>query len=109
MKVIIRIKKGTVKLEIPFHNVKKLSSKVIARDIALNEGRFPNLTLTNIQAVDQPSLQEHLLAYEKADIFKRYKFGVLLVKDGQTRDDEFFENCLYFFYIFYFDQLIKLR
>jgi len=92
IRVLFRTKKGTIKMEVNPASVKKISSKTLIRDLALNEERYPNYTLTNIRAIDHPALQESLVQFEKADVFKRYKFGVLLVKEGQTRDDEFFAN-----------------
>jgi len=91
-RVLIRTKKGITKMEVNLGAIKKPSSKTIVRDMAYNEGHFPNLTLNNIRLVDTVGLQDRLVKFERADVFKRYKFGVLLVKEGQTRDDEFFAN-----------------
>ena len=81
-----------VKFEVPLSQARKVSMKVLFRDLAWNEGRAPAWSLQNIRAVQHPDLQDELVRYERADIFKKYKFGVLLVRQGQTRDDEFFSN-----------------
>ena len=92
LRVVLRTKKGTVKMEASLSDLRKVSNKTLIRDLAHNEGRHPNWVLSNIRLVPSPELQERLARYEKADVFKKYKFGVLLVKEGQTRDDEFFSN-----------------
>lgn len=93
VKVLIRTKKGITKMEVRLSAVKKISSKVLIRDMAFNEERYPNLVLQNLRSIDNPDLPNSLIKFEKADLFKTYKFGVLLVNEGQTRDDEFFSNC----------------
>jgi len=92
VRVLIRTKKMAVKFEVPLSQARKVSMKVLFRDLAWNEGRAPAWSLQNIRAVQHPDLQDELVRYERADIFKKYKFGVLLVRQGQTRDDEFFSN-----------------
>lgn len=86
-------------MEVRLSSVKKISTKVLIREMAFNEQRYPNLVLSNLRAIDHPDLPEKLLNFEKADFFKTYKFGVLLVNEGQTRDDEFFANCKFSYFV----------
>jgi len=92
VRLLYRTKKGVIKMELSLSSARKLSNKVLVKDLGFNEGRHPKLTLTNIRAIDHADLPSKLVEFEKADVFKRYKFGVLLVKEGQIRDDEFFAN-----------------
>lgn len=95
VRLLYRTKKGVIKMELSLSSARKLSNKVLVKDLGFNEGRHPKLTLTNIRAIDHADLPSKLVEFEKADVFKRYKFGVLLVKEGQIRDDEFFANGVY--------------
>ena len=85
-------------------NKKKGSSKNLIKEISFAHG----ITLANFKAINNSSLQDLLVKFEKASLFKKYKFGVLLINDGQTKDDEFFSNrssfffSLSLFYIFIF-------
>jgi len=50
------------------------------------------LTSTKFVRVKDPLLVEDLLEFEEKMMVKRYKFGVLYVKDGQDEENEMFGN-----------------
>lgn len=45
-----------------------------------------------LKEVTQSSFHEALLDYEKKELVRKYKFGVLYVKEGQKTEDEMFSN-----------------
>ena len=53
-----------------------------------------SLTLIQIRNFDHANAQEELLKFERIELFKEYKFGVLLIREEQTQDDEFFSNSM---------------
>ncbi|CAO3675418.1 unnamed protein product [Rhizopus microsporus] len=55
---------------IPFHSFKKMSNELM-----ISSG-----------------LEEELLKLDEYSLHKRYKFGVLLIKEGQTKEEEWFAN-----------------
>ena len=79
-------------MQVHLQNCKKQASKAIVKELALNENRPPKLTLTGLRVIDHPNLQDALVKFEKSEVFKRFKFGVMVVKEGQTKDDQYFSN-----------------
>jgi hypothetical protein len=49
------------------------------------------LGLMKLIEIGDPMIQNDLLKYEQTEIIRRYKFGVLYAKAGQT-EDEIFSN-----------------
>lgn len=90
--LIFRTRKGVVKMQVCLQNCKKQASKAIVKELALNENRPPKLALTGLRVIDHPDLQDALVKFEKSEVFKRFKFGVVVVKEGQTKDDQYFSN-----------------
>jgi hypothetical protein len=37
-------------------------------------------------------MNDALLSYESGNYFKKYKFGLLYVKDGQVEENEYYSN-----------------
>lgn len=65
----------------------------------------PMLINTKFVRVKEPMLVNDLLEFEEKMMVKRYKFGVLYVKEGQEEENEMFGNgtasidsfiCIYF-------------
>ena len=56
---------------------------------------FPDLAGVKLQKMPtflQDSIEKKLIEFEKQSIVKRYKFGLLHVRDGQTDENEMFSN-----------------
>ena len=88
-------------------NKKKGSSKNLIKETA----NAYSLSLTSIKAIYNPKIQDFLVRYEKSNVFRRHKFGVLLVRKGQTNDDQFFSNrslSSFLFFLYFLFVLILL-
>jgi hypothetical protein len=55
-------------------------------------GAYPLLTPVKFSEISDPALTAELTKYEKQEIWTKYKFGLLYVKEGQTNEDEIFGN-----------------
>lgn len=56
---------------------------------------FPDLGGVKLQKMPtflQDSIEKKLIEFEKQSIVKRYKFGLLHARDGQTDENEMFSN-----------------
>ncbi|GAA5794838.1 hypothetical protein HPULCUR_000186 [Helicostylum pulchrum] len=53
---------------------------------------FHNLILMNQDLMISSGIQDELLRLDENSLHTRYKFGVLLIKEGQTREEEWFSN-----------------
>ena len=57
------------------------------------KGQFPELSKTSFsQTHDDVELHKDLERYEEQMIQKKYKFGILLVREGQTEEDDMMAN-----------------
>ena len=46
-----------------------------------------------------PELPAKLIEYDKQMVVRKYKFGILYVKDGQTEENEMFSNGTLLFFL----------
>jgi len=89
-RAIIRTKKGTERIFIP---VSQCTGKTAM--IKYIKSLYPDLNgikLTKMPSFLDDSIEKKLIEFEKQSIFKRYKFGLLYVKDGQTDENQMFSN-----------------
>ena len=64
-----RSHQGDTKMEVPINNAtKKLPIKQLLKDVALNEGKPPNLTLTSMRLCEKPELIEDLCKFEESEV-----------------------------------------
>ena len=55
--------------------------------------------------IKDPQFEEQLLRYEAASVNTNYKFGILLMKPGQTEEDEIYANNIG---SVYYDQFLEM-
>jgi hypothetical protein len=53
---------------------------------------YPELSGIKFEAIFHEDLTAKLIEIEHKSIQKKYKFGLLYVKEGQTNEDEMFSN-----------------
>ncbi|PRP82793.1 hypothetical protein PROFUN_10008 [Planoprotostelium fungivorum] len=87
-RAIIRSKKRTKHELIPAAHCTSYSKMVGYLKSKLPE--MENLQL--IKASHDEEIQEALMKYENSMICKAYKFGIILVKEGQTDENQYFAN-----------------
>jgi hypothetical protein len=60
--------------------------------IKYTKGIFPEVSAIKLAEVAHPELPKCLVDYERKDIVRHYKFGILYVKEGQTDENDMFGN-----------------
>lgn len=79
------VSQGSFRFFIPSCNSNKEALKVV-------KTMFPELANIKFTETNHPDLPQRLVDYEAQGIIRRYKFGVLYVKDGQTDENDMFSN-----------------
>eukprot|EP01088_Endostelium_zonatum_P019239 TRINITY_DN6548_c0_g1_i1.p1 TRINITY_DN6548_c0_g1~~TRINITY_DN6548_c0_g1_i1.p1 ORF type:complete len:910 (-),score=180.99 TRINITY_DN6548_c0_g1_i1:195-2924(-) len=87
LKVLIRTKKGTERMTLPLETKHKLKAIKMAHTYLLPM-RF--IKLKEPQTAE--ALDKDLVEYENKNIFENYKFGIIYCKEGQTEEDEMYNN-----------------
>lgn len=72
---------------------------------------FVHSGLHEVKATTEPKVPEKLIAIEEIQASKNLKFGVLYVKEGQTKEEDMFSNgtVLMSLKIIYFKELFSYR
>ncbi|KAL6072149.1 GTPase-activating Rap/Ran-GAP domain-like protein 3 [Balamuthia mandrillaris] len=88
-KVLVQTKKGCERVTITAKSISDHGSKIKAI-----KQTQPQLQLENIKffKAKHPKMRELLLKYEESTISTCYKFGVIYCKEGQTTEDEMYNN-----------------
>lgn len=81
VKALVRLKRGDVRLMLPRKNGKKALLELV-----------PELAGLRLEKVQDPALSAALSDYESKLVERRHKFGVLLIRAGQTNEDQWYQN-----------------
>jgi len=95
MKAIIRTPQGDTRVDINRQEKgeKKENQKQAKRSLLKElQGAFSHLSKSKLYSVDKPSFSDDLLDYEKKQVVKGVKFGILYRKHGQTNEEDMFTN-----------------
>ena len=66
------------------------------------EGTHPNLATLKFLEINDNNVNDQLIHYDKQEMWTRYKFGLLYVKEGQSDENQMFANGMIFLRIFLF-------
>lgn len=65
--------------------IRKISTKDMVKRIFQCE-------LRNLRKIKDPKIVDELLKFEDREVVRNYKFGVVYVRDGQTKEEDIFAN-----------------
>ena len=90
-RALVRYNKGVERFLISTSGSSKAQVKALCNQLPF----LAKYKLTEVKGDDADLYTENLLQYEDKEIVHEYKIGVIYAKEGQTTDDEFFNNSTY--------------
>lgn len=87
LKVLVQTKKGTERLSLPMKKIEEAKTAIKAIKTVK-----PELAKLRFVKAKGPDIEKHLQLYEQQLIRTVYKFGVLYCKEGQTDENEMYNN-----------------